>query len=62
MTKSGENFTKARGDWTKHSHIAQIYDVIYDEFVVAGVAAKLDTPVFTNCEGEEVKESERFEL
>ena len=55
VTKRGEHFAKAQDDWAKHSHIAQMYDVIYDEFVAAGVAVKLDTPVFTNREGKKLR-------
>ena len=37
-----------------------MYDIIYDEMVDAGVAEKLDTPVFFNQEGEIVEEFNRF--
>jgi len=39
-----------------------MYDVIYDELVEAGVAIHLDNPVFTDRDGKEVEEDERFGL
>ena len=46
-TKCGERFACNRADWTKLRNIIQMYAVIYDELVDAGVAIKLDSPVFT---------------
>ena len=37
-----------------------MYSVIYDELVDAGVAMKLDTPVFTDRDGNEVNKYEHF--
>ena len=36
--------------------------MIYDQFVAAGLAVKLDTPVFTDRHGKEVEEGKRFGL
>jgi len=49
-------------DWTKMKNIRQMYDVIYDELVKACVAINLDYPVFTDRDGKEVEEDERFGL
>jgi len=38
-----------------------MYDIIYDELVDAGVAIKLDSPVFTDRDGNEVNKDERFD-
>ena len=43
-------------------NIRQMYDVIYDELVKACVAINLDYPVFTDRDGKEVEEDERFGL
>jgi hypothetical protein len=59
-TKRGERFACNRADWTKLRNIVQMYDVIYDELVDAGVAIKLDSPVFTDRNGKEVSKNERF--
>ena len=62
MTKRGKKFAYIRADWTKYPYIAQMYDVIYNEFVADRLAVTLDTPVFADCHGNEVEEGERFEL
>ena len=60
VTKRGEKFACNRSDWTKMKNIRQMYDVIYDEMVDAGVAVKLDKPIYTDRKGNEVEESKRF--
>jgi len=62
VTKRGEKFATNRADWTKMKNIRQMYDVIYDELVEAGVALNLDNPMFTDYNGIEVEEDERFGL
>mmetsp|Transcript_3041 Transcript_3041/g.5559 ORF Transcript_3041/g.5559 Transcript_3041/m.5559 type:complete len:151 (+) Transcript_3041:91-543(+) len=57
ITARGERFTWNHANWMKLPSIVQMYDVIYDELVDAGVAIKLDTPVllpFTSASGEAV--------
>ena len=39
VTKRGEKYAYIRGDWTKKSHLKQMYDVIYDVAVEARLAA-----------------------
>ncbi len=41
MTKRGEKFALNRSDWTTLPNIKQMYEVIYDEMVDAGVAIEL---------------------
>jgi hypothetical protein len=38
VTKRDERFASSRADWLKFSYIKQMYNVIYDEFIDAGVA------------------------
>lgn len=44
VTKRGVKFLSHRSDWSKPEFIEQMYDVIYDVFIEAGVAVKLDNP------------------
>ena len=60
MTKRGEKFALNRSDWTTLPNIKQMYEVIYDEMVDAGVAIELQTPIFTDIDGNPVDEAERF--
>ena len=55
VTKRGERFACNRAEWTKRKNIAQMYDVIYDEMVDAGVTKVLDTLVYTDMTGKEVE-------
>ena len=58
MTKRGEKFTLNRSEWTTLPNIKQMYEVIYDEMVDAGVAIALQTPIFTDIDGNPVDEAE----
>jgi hypothetical protein len=60
VTKRGEKFASNRADWSKHSYIKQMYDVIYDEFVGAGVARKLPQEVFMDRLGNIVEKEKKF--
>ena len=62
VTKRGEKFACDHSELTNMKNIRQMYDVIYDEMVDAGVAVKLDTPIYTDRKGNEVEESKRFGL
>ena len=62
VTKRGERFACNRAQWTTVRNIKQMYDVIYDEFVDAGISIYREKHVFTDKEGTEVDESERFGL
>ena len=62
VTKRGERFACNRAQWTTVRNIKQMYDVIYDELVDAGIAIYREKHVFTDKEGTEVDESERFGL
>jgi len=62
VTKKGERFASCRADWTKKLNIAQMYDVIYDVMVKACIASKWPVSVYTDREGNEVEEGERFGL
>jgi hypothetical protein len=56
VTKRGEKFACMRSNWTTYENIAQMYDVIYDEMVDAGVAVYLEVKIFTDREGNVVDE------
>ena len=62
MTKRGERFASSRCDWTTHENIANAYDAIYYEMVEAGVAIKLDVPVYSDREGNPCEEHEAYGL
>jgi hypothetical protein len=60
VTKRGERFASNRNDWSKHAYIKQMYDVIYDEYVVANIARIRETPVYLDRSGNEVEEKDKF--
>ena len=62
VTKRGEKFALNRSEWTTLPNIKQMYDVIFDEMLDAGVAVSLLTPMFTDFYGNPVNESECFGL
>jgi hypothetical protein len=54
VTKRGQKFESNRADWCKEVYIRQMYDVIYDNMVEAGIAEKLAQPVFMDANGDVV--------
>ena len=62
VSKKGEKFALNRADWTKLSNIKQMYEYIYKEMIDAHIASPHVNPVYTDREGIEVEESERFGL
>jgi hypothetical protein len=60
VTKRGERFALSRSDWSKFSYIKQMYDVIYDEFVDAGVAVPREEKVFMDRDGNICDEAMKF--
>ena len=57
-----EKFALNHAERTKLSNIKQIFEYIYDEMINANIASPQDNPVYTDREGNEVEESERFGL
>ena len=55
LTMKEENFAMYRLDWTTLKNIDQMYDIIYDEMVVAKVAEKLIIPIDSDNKRNEVK-------
>jgi hypothetical protein len=51
VVKRGERFASDRAEWSKEIYIRQMYDVIYDNLVNAGIAVKLPESVFMNASG-----------
>ena len=62
VSKKGEKFASNRADWTKLSNIKQMCEYIYEEMIDALIASPREKPVYTDREGYEVKESEKFGL
>jgi hypothetical protein len=66
VTKRGELFVNSRADWSRIEYIAQMYDVIYDAFVEAGIASKLDEKVYMdrqrNIVTEDLKYGEKIDI
>ena len=60
VSKKGEKFASCRADWMKLSNIKQMYECIYEEMIDAHVASRRENPVYTDREGNEVEEHERF--
>jgi hypothetical protein len=60
VTKRGERFACNRADWSKLSYFKQMYDVIYDQMVDAGVARVREIAVFMNRSGDIVDEASKF--
>lgn len=58
VTKRGKKFESNRADWSKEVYIKQMYDVIYDNMVEAGVARTLEHPVFMDADGNVVDEDD----
>lgn len=55
-SKKCERFASDRADWTRMETFIDMYNSIYAEMADAGVAVKLDTPIFTDRNGKEVPE------
>ena len=60
VTKRGKRFACNRAEWTTYPNMKQMYDVVYDEFVDAGIAEQLEEPIWTDEEGNEVDESDAY--
>ena len=43
-------------------YIEQMYEVIYDEMLDAGIAISLQIPIFTDIDGNSVDEAKHFGL
>jgi len=53
-----ERFAINRADWTRYETFEDMYNAIYAEMVDAGVAEKLERPIFTDRDGNEVPEDD----
>jgi hypothetical protein len=59
VTKRGEGFASNRADWSKHTYMEQMCDVIYNQMVRTGVACLRDAPGFLDRYGNIVEEEEK---
>ncbi len=51
----------SNADWTKLLNIKQMYEYIYEEMIDAHIASPCENPVYMDCEGNEMEESERLD-
>ena len=58
--KKGQKFSKDRAEWSIYRNFLQMYDEVYDAMVVAGVAKKLDFPIWVKHHGIETSEADAF--
>ena len=47
----GRKFSCNREDWCTYDNFLQMYKCIYDEMILAGVAAKIEVPVYMDRKG-----------
>lgn len=59
-TKYGQRFASDCGDWSKRSWVSQMYDEIYNTYIIAGVARPLETPCYKDMSGKNVSESLKY--
>jgi hypothetical protein len=57
-SKRGERFAVDRSDWTRYETFEDMYNAVYAAMVDAGVAEKLERPIFTDRDGNEVSEDD----
>ena len=57
-SKRGQKYALDRANWTTYANFAEMYDHCYHEMEVAGVARKLDEPVWMDSEGNVVDEGD----
>jgi hypothetical protein len=58
VTKRGERFAADRADWSKYMYIKQMYDVIYDNMVEAGIAEEIEDPITMDIHGNMVEKDD----
>eukprot|EP00985_Skeletonema_marinoi_P032003 scaffold37996_cov205-Skeletonema_marinoi.AAC.1 len=57
-SKRGERFAVDRSDWTRYETFEDMYNAVYAAMADAGVAEKLERPIFTDRDGNEVSEDD----
>jgi hypothetical protein len=58
QTKKGRKFELDRSKWNKYRNFKRMYDDIEDEMIEAGVAIRLDEPVWMDDKGNRVEENQ----
>ena len=58
--KRGQKYATDRANWSTYHKFLQMYTNVYSEMVNAGVAIKLDTPVWMDAKGNEVPKEYGF--
>ena len=60
VSKRGHKCEMDRDNWTTYRNISKMYDCVIEEICDAGIAEKLDSPVWMNRDGEECQSIETF--
>ena len=58
--KATQKFAKDRSEWSVYRNFAQMYDEVYEAMVDAGVAKKLEEPMWVDMEGNATDEENAF--
>ena len=61
VSKRGQKYEMDRDNWITFHHFANMYDHVIEEMCDAGVARKLDSPLWMNRDGEECQPIEGFD-
>ena len=59
--KATQKFAKDRSEWSVYRNFEQMYDEVYDAMEKAGVAKRLEEPMWADKEGNETEESKAHE-
>ena len=60
VSSKGQKYELNRANWTTYQNFSQMYEVIEQEMITAGVAVMLPEPVWMNAKGEHVEEGDAF--
>ena len=60
VSSKGQKYELNRANWTTYQNFSQMYEVIEQEMITAGVAVALKEPVWMNAEGEVVEEGDAY--
>ena len=60
VSSKGQKYELNQANWTTYQNFSQMYEVIEQEMITAGVAVMLPEPVWMNAKGEHVEEGDAF--
>ena len=58
ISSKGQKYELNRSNWTTYQNFSQMYKVIEEELIKAGVAVRLPEPVWMDAEGNHVEEGD----